>query len=134
MKDKIFIDSNIFLYAFSDNDFSKQIIASEIVKEEDSTISVQVINEVSSNLIKKLKLSNSEISEFVDDCYDRYRVTNFSKRVFILSSEIRDKYKFSYYDSLILASVIEAKCTILFSEDMQHNQKIESLTIINPFK
>ncbi len=38
------------------------------------------------------------------------------------------------YDSLIVASAINANCKILFSEDMQHTQVIDSLEIINPFK
>jgi len=50
MNDKIFIDTNIFLYAFSDKDSRKQAIAKEIVLDK-STISVQVINETSNNLI-----------------------------------------------------------------------------------
>jgi predicted nucleic acid-binding protein len=44
------------------------------------------------------------------------------------------KYKFSYYDSLIISSALENGCSILYSEDLHHNQKIEkTLTIINPF-
>ena len=47
---------------------------------------------------------------------------------------IADKYQYSFYDSLIIASAIEAECQILYSEDMQHNQFIEGkLKIINPF-
>ena len=50
-------------------------------------------------------------------------------------SDIRLKYKYSYYDSLIIAAALESKCTVLYSEDMQHDQIIEStLQIINPFK
>jgi predicted nucleic acid-binding protein len=51
-----------------------------------------------------------------------------------LASRLRDSYSFSYWDSLIVAAALDAGCTTLFSEDMQHGQKIESgLTIINPF-
>jgi len=133
MKDKIFIDSNIFLYAFSDKDISKQIISAEIVKQN-YTISTQVLNEVSNNMIKKLNFSNKEIEKFISSCYIQYNIINFSKEIFIKASIIRDKYNISYYDSLILSSAINSKCNILYSEDMQHTQKIENLTILNPFK
>jgi len=123
MKDKIFIDSNIFLYAFSDKDISKQ----------NHTISTQVLNEVSNNMIKKLNFSNKEIEKFILSCYMQYNIINFSKEIFIKASQIRDKYNISYYDSLILSSAINSKCNILYSEDMQHGQKIEDLTVINPF-
>ena len=133
MKDKIFIDSNIFLYAFSDKDISKQGISAEIVKQS-HTISTQVVNEVSNNMIKKLNFSNKEIEKFISSCYMQYNIVDFSKEIFIKASIIRDKYNISYYDSLILSSAINSKCDFLYSEDMQHNQKIEKLTIINPFE
>jgi predicted nucleic acid-binding protein len=133
MKDKIFIDSNIFLYAFSDKDLSKQEVSAKIVKQN-HTISTQVLNEVSNNMIKKLNFSNKEIEKFISSCYVQYDIVDFSKEIFIKASQIRDKYNISYYDSLILSSAINSKCDILYSEDMQHNQKLENLTIINPFK
>jgi len=133
MKDKIFIDSNIFLYAFSDKNISKQNISAKIVKQN-HTISTQVVNEVSNNMIKKLNFSNKEIGKFILNCYMQYTIVDFSKEIFIKASIIRDNYNISYYDSLILSSAINSKCDILYSEDMQHNQRIEGLIIINPFK
>jgi predicted nucleic acid-binding protein len=48
--------------------------------------------------------------------------------------DVRIKYKYSYWDSLILASAIENHCTVIYSEDMQHNQIIDnSVRIVNPF-
>jgi len=136
MKDKIFIDSNIFLYAFNDDDINKQNIATKIIMNKNISyyISVQVINEVSNNMLRKLQFSNTEIKEFIDDSYKRYNVLDIKKDIFLLACDIRDKYNISYYDSLILSSAINSNCTILYSEDMQHNQKIENLTIINPFE
>ncbi|NOX15229.1 MAG: PIN domain-containing protein [Epsilonproteobacteria bacterium] len=133
MKDKIFIDSNIFLYAFSDKDISKQSISAKIV-EQSHTISTQVLNEVSNNMIKKLDFSNEEIKKFILSCYVQYNIIDFSKEIFVKASIIRDRYNISYYDSLIISSAIDSKCDIIYSEDMQHNQKIENLTITNPFK
>jgi predicted nucleic acid-binding protein len=44
------------------------------------------------------------------------------------------RYKFSFYDTLIIAAALESNCTILYSEDMHHNQVIENaLKIVNPF-
>ena len=136
MRDKIFIDSNIFLYAFNDDDIDKQKIATKIIMCKDNSyyISLQVINEVSNNMLRKLKFTNTEIKDFVNDSYERYSVTDIKKETFLSACDIRDKYNISYYDSLILSSAINSKCNILYSEDMQHNQKIESLTIINPFE
>ena len=133
MRDKVFIDTNIFLYAFCEVDRKKQEKAKEIVLDK-ASISVQVINETSSNLIKKLKFDEDKIKNFIESCYRRYEIVNFSKEIFLSGSEIRKKYKYSYYDSLIISAALVSNCTILFSEDMQHSQIIKKqLTIINPF-
>ena len=58
--------------------------------------------------------------------------TNTSETVFS-ALDIAKRYDFSFFDSLIVAAALESKCTILYSEDMQHNQHIENLIIKNPF-
>ena len=125
MKDNCFIDTNIFLYAFSDKDLTKQLIAKEIVLQS-FKISTQVINESCSNFIKKLSFDENMIKAFIDSAYDRYEIINFSKTVFLTGAMTRSKYKYSYYDSLIIATALESKCNILYSEDMHHGQIIEN--------
>jgi predicted nucleic acid-binding protein len=51
-----------------------------------------------------------------------------------LACDIRDSYNISYYDSLIVSTALNAKCTVLYSEDMQHGLKIDDLVILNPFE
>ena len=136
MRDRVFLDSNIFLYAFNtDDDKIKQQKAAETIMSDDYSyvISIQVINEVSSNMLRKLSFVNSEVKEFVEDSYMRYNIQNITKNIFVSACDIRDKYNLSYYDSLIVSSAINSDCKYLYSEDMQSNQKIGNLTIINPF-
>ena len=47
--------------------------------------------------------------------------------------ELRARYQFSFYDSLIISAALEAGCKTLYSEDLQHGQIIGQLTIVNPF-
>jgi predicted nucleic acid-binding protein len=49
------------------------------------------------------------------------------------SLNIQSRYQYSFYDSLIIAAALEAGCKTLYSEDMQHGQRIEQVTIKNPF-
>ena len=52
----------------------------------------------------------------------------------IKACEIAERYRFSFYDSMIITAALESNCEILYSEDMQHNQTIDdTLKIINPF-
>jgi len=140
MNDSVFVDSNIFLYAFSkidenskNKELEKQVIASKIILEK-INISTQVINEVSNNMLRKLKFSNTEVREFVESCYARYEIVNFSEELFIVASEVREKYNISYYDSLIVSAGLKSNATVLYSEDMHNGLVVnDCLTIINPF-
>jgi predicted nucleic acid-binding protein len=46
---------------------------------------------------------------------------------------LAERYRFSIYDGLILAAALRADCRILYTEDLQDGQRIERLTIRNPF-
>ena len=48
--------------------------------------------------------------------------------------EVQDRYRYGFYDSLIVAAALDAGCTRLYSEDLQDGQQIEGLTIENPFR
>lgn len=112
MQGKSFIDSNIFLYAFSDKDPRKQHAAASIIKSK-ASISAQVINEVSHNMLRKLGLEDADVIAFVESCYRRYRVIELDRRVFLRAAALRQNVTLSYYDSLIVAASLEAECHVL---------------------
>ncbi|MBF2055951.1 MAG: PIN domain-containing protein [Cyanobacterium sp. T60_A2020_053] len=131
-----FVDSNIWLYAFSTNDKeeNKRILAKQLIQEKEIVISTQVVNEVSFNLFKKHKLDESSILNLINSFYNRYQIIQFNQNIYELASNVRGKYCFSFWDSLIIASALFADVNIFYSEDMQHKLTIEKkLTIINPF-
>ena len=134
MNDKIFLDSNILVYSYSDTELEKQHIARNIIAENNSFISTQVLQELSNILIKKFKKSFKDVGITINEsCKNNILLVN-SKDTIIKACNIADKYKFSFYDSLIIASALECNCKILYSEDLQHKQVIEkSLSIVNPF-
>ena len=49
------------------------------------------------------------------------------------SLDIRSRYRFAYYDSLIVAAALDAGCATLYTEDLQHLQRIDGLTVVDPF-
>jgi predicted nucleic acid-binding protein len=66
--------------------------------------------------------------------YQGCNVVSSNASQHLLASRLRDAYSFSYWDSFIVAAALDAGCATLYSEDMQHGQKVESgLIIINPF-
>lgn len=141
MKDKIFIDTNIFVYAFLDTDDSiqhtKHLKAVDFLKQFSTAnqviISTQVLSEYYSALLKN-KISDEDIQESAKQLVNSIRVVPLSKHTIIESYSIKNKYRYSYWDSLIVTSALQNNCSVLYSEDMQHHQKIENqLNIINPF-
>ncbi len=130
-----FIDSNIWLYAFMESKLSKHDIANKILNKEKIFLSIQVINEVCFNLKRKAGYNEKEIYIFTQNIAERYFVANLDIKTVLKSIKIREKYAISFWDSHIIASALLNNCSILYTEDMQHNQIIENtLKIINPFK
>ena len=136
MNDKVFLDTNIVIYAYSENEPKKQEIANNILEQYSNQIiiSTQVINELSNTLFRKFKLDAGDVKNVVLELNEYFPIINFNVQTQLKGIEIKEKYKLQFYDSIILATALENTCNILYSEDMQHNQVIENkLTIINPF-
>lgn len=136
MSDSIFVDSNIWLYAFVllPGEESKHARALPLVEAVNRyTISSQVVAEVSVNLLKKAGMPESDLLGVVEGLYRRCRVIEAGLECHRHASRLRAFNRFSYWDSLILAAALGAGCTTLYSEDMQHGQVVDgSLTILNP--
>ena len=132
MKDKFFADTNIVVYALDEKTI-KQEKARAIIKEQ-PVISSQVIIESLNVCLKKLKLSKEKAYKNSILLFKLCEFYSIEPSTFVSSFSISVKYGYSHLDSLIIASALESECSVLYTEDMQHNQLIEKkLRIINPF-
>ena len=134
MKDKIFIDTNILLYAYS-TEKNKQEIAQNIINTNNNIyISKQVINETINILIKKFKLNIKDIINVVKELEKEFIILDFDIQTQLNALKLKQNYNLQFYDALIVSTALENSCTILYSEDMQDKLVIEKkLKIINPF-
>ena len=131
--ERIYIDSNIVLYAL-DTDPQKHDTAWNLLFKN-PVISLQVLNECSNVLSRKRKWPPEQIAEILDRMLLFLRVESSDVATVRAAWKIQARYRFSYYDSLMIATALSAACTILYSEDMQHGQVIAGcLTIVNPFR
>ena len=97
-------------------------------------VSTQVLGECFNVLTRKISKPAEEATQIVSDIMSGFEVMNIQKVTVAHALELHAQYHFSYYDSLILASALEAGCSIVYTEDMQHGQLIEqTLTIQNPY-
>jgi len=137
MKEKVFVDTNIFVYLKlrDEKNRDKKSAAENLFKKikERIIISSQVINEFYSVMLRN-KISDSKIQEMIREIVKISRMSHITFDTILKSWEIREKHKYSIWDSLIAASALENGCKILYSEDMHHNHLIEKkLRIVNPF-
>jgi predicted nucleic acid-binding protein len=134
MKDKAFLDSNILIYLYSEDELEKQNIVNNIFDKFECVISTQTLNEFCNVCLKKLKKNVSEIIESLNEIKGSCRLEFVDDSVMERALLLHEKYSYSYFDSLMLSSALKYNCAIIYSEDMQHGQLIESsLKIINPF-
>lgn len=127
-----FLDTNVLIYAQGTD--PKSDIARQAISP-DAVISVQVLNEFSNVLHRKHGLGWELVAQRVA------KLRETLDPVFPLDVETHTKalsltqsYGFGFYDCLIIASALEAECDTLLTEDLQDGQRIEHLTVVNPFK
>lgn len=134
MSDKVLVDSNVWIYAFMQGNDARVEAATKLIAEADSIIiSTQIINEVCNILLRKYRASNQTIANYINYFYEEYTVVILDELTLKLASEQRIKHTFSFWDSLIVATGVQNRCTMLYSEDMQHGFTIQNMRIINPF-
>src|SRR5688572_5949223 len=133
-----FLDSNVLVYLMDEVDLRKYEIARAIVEDSRQdylTISFQVVGETLNVLTRKLipPFSEDEARSFLSiTLMPIWRIFP-SQELYSRALAVQARYEYTFYDALIIAAALEAGCERLLSEDMQHGQRIEGLTIVNPF-
>lgn len=134
MTDKPTLDTNILIYAFGKDDDARKQIAKEIIAKC-QIISLQVVNETVYVLIKKFKFSSSELEKVIEFMKSNFIISDLNISTLDQTMKIYDRYGFSFWDSMMVSAAINNHCSILYSEDLHHNQLIDGkLQIVNPFR
>ena len=136
MTDKILIDTNLWVYLYSKNPTDKYLKIRQIVAENISTIviSTQILGELYHVLTRKNLVPVSEAREIILEMITNFPILEIDTMKVIQALEINTRYRYSYWDSLIIATALLSNCGLLYSEDMHHEQLIDGkTTIINPF-
>ena len=132
-----FIDSNIFVYMFDESAPDKRRRANALVRQsltdKNGCISFQVVQETLNAVIRKFEITREQVQQLLEGTLIPLWQIYPSPALYLSALDLRERYGFSFYDSLIVAAALEAGCTRLYSEDMQHGQQIHQLTIYNPF-
>ncbi|SEP99443.1 PIN domain-containing protein [Nitrosomonas ureae] len=134
-----FIDTNVFIYLFDETDARKRGIADRLVRSALETrsacISHQVVQETLNVVTRKLPfpMSPENAQRFLQQILTPLWRVMPSPALYQRGLDLQAHYDFSFYDALIVAAALESGSTRLYTEDLQHGQKIEGLLVENPF-
>ena len=140
MSAEVFIDTNVFIYHLDTTDARKHAVAERIVRDGlasgNACISFQVVQECLNTALRKAQvaLDLESARSYLDTVLIPLLQVPASPALYHRALDIQARWRFGFYDSLIVAGALTAGCGQLLSEDLQHGQRIETLTIHNPFK
>ena len=128
---KPFIDSNVVLYLFSSDTVKAD--RAESLLQSGGLISVQVLNEVASVCLRKLKMTWEDIDTVLETLKTTCEVLPVTLASHEKAVGLAERFQISFYDANIAATAILCGADTLFSEDLQNGMSMDSLTVVNPF-
>jgi predicted nucleic acid-binding protein len=138
MKGKIFVDTNIIIYAHDLDSGPKHDIAKTIIEdlweEKSGILSTQVLQEFYVNITRKIPtpLLPAQARGVIEN-YLVWRVELNGPETILLASEIEERYNLSFWDSMIVAAARNAEAEKILTEDLNPGQIVEGILIENPF-
>jgi predicted nucleic acid-binding protein len=139
MNDRFFLDTNVVFYLFDQSSPHKADRAALLLRQGLTTrkgaISYQVVQEFFNVAHKRAQgpMRLDEAEHFFSTVLRPLCVVHSSPALFYKALQLVDRFRLQWYDALIVAGALEAKCGILYSEDFQNGQKFDDLGVRNPF-
>ena len=138
MTDRVFVDTNVLIYAHDLDAGMKHAqavsIISDIWEKVSGIISVQVLQEFYVNATRKISRPLTPVStRGIIQNYLAWHVELNDPSAVLLASEIEERNVLSFWDALIVASASRAGADRILSEDLNHGQVIEGIPIETPF-
>jgi predicted nucleic acid-binding protein len=136
--DKIFVDTNILIYAYDISAADKHVTAVRILSElwdsRRGVLSTQVLQEFFVSATRKIPkpINENYATNIVRDFLRWELVVNDGDSI-LEAASLFSRYRFSFWDCLIIQAALKSGCNLLLSEDLSDSQVIESLQIRNPF-
>ena len=139
MSVRYFLDTNLFVYGLDPASPTKAAIALKLIREgitgRKGVISFQVVQEFFNVAFRRFptRMTTPEAERFLANVLRPLLAVHSTTALYGEALRLRSTLKFCWYDSLMVSAALQAKCGILYTEDLQHGQKIGSLQIVNPF-
>jgi predicted nucleic acid-binding protein len=136
MSELVFVDTNVLLYAVDQGNAEKHRKARQwrdwLWKTRRGRVSFQVFQEFYANVCKKLPKDKAAARMEIVDLL-AWKPMAVDGQLMQLAWKIQDRFGFSFWDSLIVASAKASRCQWLLTEDFQAGQDLDGLLVVNPF-
>lgn len=138
MSDKVFVDTNVLVYAHDLDAGKKHRAAAKAISQlwetKNGVLSTQVLQECYVTLTKKVErpLERVAVRRLLQS-YFSWEVAVNDPQIILQASEIEEAHNLSFWDALIVAAASSKNAAVILTEDLNHGQLIEGVLIQNPF-
>jgi predicted nucleic acid-binding protein len=139
MNGRYFLDTNVFVYSFHNTAPAKACRASQLVRRAVETgkgiVSYQVVQEFFNVALRRFArpMTLADAEQYLSIVFRPLMAVQSSPALYGEALRLCDRFGLSWYDSLIVASALEGRCSVLYSEDLQSGQRFGEMEIQNPF-
>jgi len=136
MTDRVLVDTNLWVYLYAKTPQRKHLKIRELVANnfQSIVVSTQILGELYNVLTKKNLRSKEEAKVIILETAINFLILEIDTSKVLQALEINSRYGYSCWDSLVIATAILSNCSLIYSEDMQHNQIVDNKTqIVNPY-
>lgn len=135
-----FIDTNVFVYAFDEEDIQKSAKARQLLTQLSSSkkayISTQVVQEFCNVALQKsiVPLKPDGVREVLRTLLTPLLAHKPDELFYARVISTFERYSLSFYDAAIVQAAIDLRCTVLYSEDLQDGATYGRVRVVNPFR
>jgi predicted nucleic acid-binding protein len=137
MKAECFLDTNVLLYLAlgSEDEPEKYQRSLALVRETNFGLSAQVLQEFYVNAVRKSRrpLRPARALEWIDE-FDQFPCVDINPGIIRIAIELSERYRIAYWDGAIIAAAERLGATILYTEDLSHDQTYGGVRVENPFR
>jgi predicted nucleic acid-binding protein len=127
-----FFDTNILIYFATTQDAKSEL--SERTMRSGGFVSVQVLNEFVNVTRRKYRLPWADVTKGLTSIRAICSVVPLTPETHELGVSICERNQLNIYDAMIIAAALNADCTTLYSEDMQHGLVVDGLRVVDPYR
>ncbi len=136
MTSRSFLDTNILVYADDHDSPQKQGKAQQLIEQGrmsgNAVLSTQILQEYFVTVTRKLGVA-TDIARSKVDIFSRFPLALIGTEDILAAIDLHRFHQFSLWDALVIRCALQMKCRILYTEDLQHERRVDGLKILNPF-